>query len=257
MSLSMICCAAYRHARIEPGLSSAHTATRLRRGMVMLCQRLGKVNASNGKNISPPLLSERTSKQSGGFALSSDRQKKIRRGRLARHVNSAVPRKRAPNPRTRPPLPRAHGISSRPNALEGSSLDTLRSPRSSRDRSRVPTRGVRARVVRATGRFLDCPRASLAPGRRQDPEPRGTRAGTRRASRHGGRGPSQDQVRGHLRRRYAARFVREPSPRDEPRRPRRVHPPFFPFARSLTPSARAASRPVPRRRGGVLDLPGR
>ena len=175
MSLSMICCAAYRHARIEPGLSSAHTATRLRRGMVMLCQRLGKVNASNGKNISPPLLSERTSKQSGGFALSSDRQKKIRRGRLARHVNSAVPRKRAPNPRTRPPLPRAHGISSRPNALEGSSLDTLRSPRSSRDRSRVPTRGVRARVVRATGRFPDCPRASLAPGRRQDPEPRGTR----------------------------------------------------------------------------------
>ena len=137
--------------------------------------------------------------------------------------------------------------------------------RLARTRSRVPPsilfarREVRA-IVRAC-RPAACARASFAqpvdfqivPGRASPPDDdrtpsRAERAETRRASRHGGRGSSQDQVRGHLRRRYAARLVREPSPRDEPRRPRRVHPPFFPFARSLTPSARAASRPVPRRR---------
>ena len=205
----MICCAAYRHARIEPGLSSAHTATRLRRGMVMLCQRLGKVNVSNGKYLtaSPLGTDEQTVWRFCTFVGSSKKDPERQAGTSCQQRCPAQKEHRTLDAPTI--AARARDFVS-PERARGFLLDTLRSPRSSRDRSRVPTRGVRARVVRATGRFPAArPRASLAPGRRQDPEPRGTRE-TRRASRHGGRGSSQDQVRGHLRRRYAARLVREP-----------------------------------------------
>ena len=225
----------------------------------MLCQQSsGAMRESEIFSLFSSTLSRtRTGKQSERF-----RRIVKRSGQAGWHVSSTarVPRKRAPNPRTRTPLPRSRRIPSRPNALEGSSLDTFRAPRISRGRSRVQTRGVRARVVRATARFSDCPRASLASGRQDDPEPRGTRARTRRASRHGGRGPSQDQVRGHRRRRYAARLVpRTLAARDEPRRRRRVRPaqslPEHPFADALPPAP--LPRPAARRRGGVLDLPGR
>ena len=49
VSLSMRCCAAYRHARIDPGLSSAHTATRLRLGMVEPDALSAKLGSDAGK----------------------------------------------------------------------------------------------------------------------------------------------------------------------------------------------------------------
>ena len=237
MSLSMICCAAYRHARIEPGLSSAHTATRLRRGMVMLCQRLGKVNVSNGKYLtaSPLGTDEQTVWRFCTFVGSSKRSG--RRGWPS--CQQRCPAQKSTEPSDAPTVPpRARDFVS-PERARGSSLDTLRSPRSSRDRSRVPTRGVRARVVRATGRFPDCPRASLAPGRRQDPEPRGTRELDERRA----------MVGADPRRTKSEAICDDGTPRASSANPRRATnqttatraSPFFPFARSLTPSARAAS----------------
>ena len=49
VSLSMRCCAAYRHARIDPGLSSAHTATRLRLGMLGTDALSAKLGSDAGK----------------------------------------------------------------------------------------------------------------------------------------------------------------------------------------------------------------
>ena len=224
----------------------------------MLCQQSsGAMRESEIFSLFSSTLSRtRTGKQS----KQSERFRRIvkRSGQAGWHVSSTarVPRKRAPNPRTRTPLPRSRRIPSRPNALEGSSLDTLRAPRISRGRSRVPTAAcARASFARPLDFQIVLGRASFASGRQDDPEPRGTRARTRRASRHGGRGPSQDQVRGHRRRRYAARFVpRTLAARDEPRRRRPCDPPgLFPSTRSLTPSARAASasrRSQTRRRAG-------
>ena len=175
MSLSMICCAAYRHARIEPGLSSAHTATRLRRGMVMLCQRLGKVNVSNGKYLtaSPLGTDEQTVWRFCTFVGSSKKDPERQAGTSCQQ---RCPAQKSTEPSDAPTIAaRARDFVSPERARGFLPRYSSLAEKFARSFARVPTRGVRARVVRATGRFPDCPRASLAPGRRQDPEPRGTR----------------------------------------------------------------------------------